>query len=282
LSIELLQVDAFTDRPFGGNPAAVCLVDKMPDDDWMQALAAEMNLSETAFVAPMAAGGFKLRWFTPLVEVELCGHATLATAHALYTGFGVDDAEPLRFVTLSGELTATRTADGWIELDFPADAPVAAEPPDGLLEALGVVDSTVAVSHGRYDYLVELAGPELVRALAPDVRSLLEVETRGVMVTSIGDGLYDIVSRFFAPAAGIDEDPVTGSAHTTLGPYWSARLGKDDLLAHQASARGGVLKVGMRDDRVLIAGQAATVLRADLDPLSRPRRKKSSQRRTTS
>lgn len=281
MSIELFQVDAFGDRPFSGNPAAVCLLDKMPDDAWMQALAAEMNLSETAFVVPLDAGGFKLRWFTPLVEVELCGHATLAAAHALYTAAGADEAEPLRFVTLSGELTATRTADGWIELDFPADPPVAAEPPEGLLEALGVVDGTVAVARGRYDYLVELAGPDLVRALTPDARSLLEVETRGVMVTSIGDGLYDIVSRFFAPRAGIDEDPVTGSAHTTLGPYWSDRLSKLDLLAHQASARGGVLKIGIRDDRVLLAGQAATVLRADLDPLARPKRKKSSKRRTT-
>jgi PhzF family phenazine biosynthesis protein len=274
----LLVVDAFTDKPFAGNPAAVCVLDRAPDEGWMQSLAAELNLSETAFLTPGAAAlgtdVWRLRWFTPTVEVELCGHATLASAHALWKS-GTVDAQVLRFVTLSGELTATRTPDGWIELDFPADPPHPTEPPEHLLAGLGLDDGVVGVHQGRTDVVVELASTDLVRGIVPDFLTLREVAgIRAVIVTAVGEGLYDIVSRVFAPASGIDEDPVTGSAHCTLGPFWAERLVKDDLLAYQASARGGVVRVGVRDDRVLLGGQAVTVSIVRLDDAALPRRAK--------
>jgi PhzF family phenazine biosynthesis protein len=257
----LFQVDAFTDRAFGGNPAAVCLLDGTADPTWMQRVALEMNLAETAFVHP-EGDGFRLRWFTPAVEVELCGHATLATAHTLWETGRLARSETARFFTLSGLLTAT-WQDGWIELDFPAISTEEAAPPAGLLEALGA--RAVFVGRGRFDVLVELASAAEVRALAPDVGALGRVPTRGVCVTARSDDpRFDFVSRFFAPAVGVGEDPVTGSAHAMLAPYWQRRLGKDCFAAYQASARGGVLRVRVAGDRVRIGGQAVTVLVGEL------------------
>jgi len=256
----LLQVDAFTSEPFRGNPAAVCLLDTPRDDRWMQQVAMEMNLSETAFVEPHA-DGFGLRWFTPLAEVNLCGHATLATAHALWDTGRLAHDDTARFHTKSGLLTAVQ--DGaWIELNFPVVAPEPTTPPDGLLEALGV--TAQYVGRGGTDYLVEVASAQIVRSLTPDFVQLATVECRGVTVTAPGDGDYDFVSRFFAPKVGINEDPVTGSAHCRLVPYWSAKLGKTQMLAHQVSARGGVLKVTLDGQRVRMAGQAVTVVRGEL------------------
>jgi predicted PhzF superfamily epimerase YddE/YHI9 len=254
MSLPLYQVDAFTDRPFAGNPAAVCLLPAPHDDAWLQAAAREMNLSETAFL--VAEGeGHRLRWFTPTVEVDLCGHATLASAHVLWETGRLPAEATARFETRSGSLTATRRGD-WIELDFPATPPAAAEAPAGLAEALGAAPVTVARS--RFDYVVE-------RARAPDFARLATLPVRGVCVTSRATTAgYDFVSRFFAPASGILEDPVTGSAHCSLGPYWQARLGRDRFTAYQASARGGVLRVQVAGDRVRLGGQAVTVLRGEL------------------
>lgn len=282
MGLPIVQVDAFTDRPLAGNPAAICLLDGPADEQWMQAVAAEMNQPETAFLEPLpdgatgaagAAGAgaegptWRLRWFTPVCEVELCGHATLAAAHHLLTDVGVDPGgAPLRFVTLSGVLTARPLRGGWVQLDFPVDVPVEAEAPAGLLDALGI-EKALTVARGRSDWMVEVPCPEEVRSVAPDMEALTAVGEvgRGVIVTSVGEGLHDVVSRFFAPAAGIPEDPVTGSAHTTLAPFWAQRLGKDDFLAHQASPRGGTIEVSLRGDRVLLGGQAVTVLRGELD-----------------
>lgn len=273
--IRVTQIDAFTDRPFAGNPAGVLVVDEPADQRWMQAIAAEMNLSETAFLVAIE-GGWNLRWFTPTTEVDLCGHATLASAFHLFTDHGVDRDE-LRFDTRSGWLTATRRSDGWIELDFPADmtTPVTLEAaPEGLLSGLGLeADDVVAIARGRTDVLVEVSDLDVVRRLEPDFRLLRQVPARGVSVTARGDTAAgsdhgpDFVSRFFAPGSGVDEDPVTGSAHCTLGPYWAARLGRIELLAHQVSARGGVVRVTTPDDglppwrrRVRLAGQAVHAL----------------------
>lgn len=263
---DLYQVDAFTDRPFGGNPAAVCLLPGPREAEWMQLVAREMNLSETAFVHPAEEGGWGLRWFTPAVEVELCGHATLASAHVLWeTGLLAPEA-PARFNTLSGLLTAERREDGEIELDFPARTAEAVEAPPGLTEALGAEPRFVGRS--RYDYLLEVESEEVVRAIVPDHGRLRTLPVRGVIVTAAGDGTgkvaYDFVSRFFAPGAGVDEDPVTGSAHCTLGPYWESRLGKSAFLAWQASARGGSVRVRVAGERVKLGGQAVTVLRGCL------------------
>jgi PhzF family phenazine biosynthesis protein len=258
--MRLLQVDAFTDEPFKGNPAAVCLLDREVHDGWMQAVAAEMNLSETAFLRP-DGDGFGLRWFTPTVEVDLCGHATLASAHALWEEGEVAAGEPIRFATRSGVLTAS-SRSGEIELDFPATPPEPAEAPPGLLEALGVEPRWVGRS--RFDYLVEVGSEQAVRALRPDLERLRAIETRGVIVTAGGSPPFDVVSRYFAPAYGIDEDPVTGSAHCCLAPFWSDRLGKGELVAYQASRRGGVVRTRLAGDRVVLGGQAVTVLRGEL------------------
>ncbi|HYY77911.1 MAG TPA: PhzF family phenazine biosynthesis protein [Actinomycetes bacterium] len=260
----LYQVDAFTAERFAGNPAAVCLLEGDAEDGWMQRVAAEMNLSETAFVRPAAEpGAYGLRWFTPAAEVALCGHATLATAHVLWTEERVPADRPLRFATLSGELVATRVGDA-IRLDFPATPPAAAEPPAGLLEALGA-DGARWVGRSRFDYLVELASEEAVRRLRPDPARLRAVDTRGTTVTARASTPgFDFVSRFFAPAVGVDEDPVTGSAHCTLAPFWAGRLGRDELVGLQASARGGVVGVRLAGDRVQLTGQAVTVLRGEL------------------
>ena len=267
MALPIIQVDAFTDRPFAGNPAAVCMLPEAGawrDAHWMQQVAREMSLSETAFVLKQA-DGFGLRWFTPSVEVDLCGHATLASAHVLWEEGHQPPEEPVRFHTRSGLLVAMRR-DRWIELDFPAEPARAVDAPAGLARALGLAPQDMCcVGHNRFDYLVELASETHVRQLAPDPGLLRAIPTRGVIVTSrMYSGEFDVVSRFFAPRVGIDEDPVTGSAHCCLGPFWSGRLGKDQLLAYQASARGGVVRVRVRGDRVSLAGQAVTVLRGEL------------------
>ena len=263
MSLDLYQVDAFADRPFAGNPAAVCLLPEPRDAEWMQAVAREMNLSETAFLHPQD-GGWSLRWFTPAIEVELCGHATLASAHVLWQSGRLGAGETARFHTLSGLLTAEQQGE-WIELDFPARTAPEAEPPEGLVDLIG--SPAVFVGKSRYDYLLELPSEDAVRSSAPDPRRLAALPVRGVIITARGAqaaGPYDIVSRFFAPGSGVDEDPVTGSAHCTLGPYWAPRLGKQELLAYQASARGGVLRVRVAGERVKLGGRAVTVLEGRL------------------
>lgn len=271
MSVPLLQIDAFTAEAYRGNPAAVCLLDAPRPEAWMQQVAAEMNLSETAFVEPRpghaddGATDFNLRWFTPVAEVSLCGHATLATAHALWETGRLGRTDLARFHTRSGWLTARQ--DGpWIALDFPVVAPEPVDAPPGLLEALGVARAAVRyVGRGGTDYVVELAGEAAVRDLRPDFVRLAAVECRGVTVTAASvDGACDFVSRFFAPKVGVNEDPVTGSAHCRLVPYWSHKLGRVEMRAHQVSARGGVLLVQLAGDRVRMAGQAVTVLRGEL------------------
>jgi PhzF family phenazine biosynthesis protein len=270
--MRLLQIDAFTDQPFRGNPAAVCLLDRERDAAWMQHVASEMNLSETAFLLRAACpeasrsegewDGWSLRWFTPAVEVDLCGHATLASAHALW-GEKADDAPVLRFHTRSGLLTAERRGD-WIELDFPVKREQKADAPAALFDALGAHDP-VYVGRNEFDYLVELKSEDEVRSLTPDHAALRKIPVRGVIVTSrAANGEYDFVSRFFAPGSGVDEDPVTGSAHTCLAPYWSPRLGKNEFLAYQVSPRGGILRVRLDGERVKLGGRAVTVLRGEL------------------
>jgi len=260
MPLRITQVDAFTSVPFAGNPAAVCLLSAPAAASWMQQVAREMNLSETAFLDPRA-DGYNLRWFTPAVEVDLCGHATLASAHVLWEEGHLPQGAQARFLTRSGWLLADRRGE-WIEMDFPAKPEEPAEAPPQLLAALGV--AAKYVGRNAFDYLVEVESEEAVRSLAPDLGMLRRLPVRGIIVTSRASSAYDFVSRFFAPGSGIDEDPVTGSAHTCLGPYWSARLGKQDLLAYQASARGGVVRVRVEGDRVHLGGQAVTVLRGEL------------------
>ncbi len=260
-ALSLFQVDAFTDRPFSGNPAAVCLLDRERDTDWLQAVAAEMNLSETAFLLEQA-DGYILRWFTPTTEVDLCGHATLAAAHVLWEQGLLAPGTEARFHTRSGLLRATQS-NGIIELDFPATPAEPAPEPPGLLAALGLDGGEVYRS--RFDYLVVVDNEAAVRALRPDFPALGQVEARGIIVSARSDDpAYDFVSRFFAPAAGIDEDPVTGSAHCTLAPWWAMQLGKPSMTAFQASKRGGVVKVSLQDDRVRLGGQAVTVFSGEL------------------
>lgn len=260
MSLTIHQVDAFTNEAFRGNPAAVCVLAAPRDERWMQNVALEMNLSETAFLHP-EADGYRLRWFTPTVEVALCGHATLASAHVLWEQGLLPPEATACFHTLSGLLTAERRAD-WIELDFPAKPAVAAPTPPGLGAALGC--EPVFVGRSQFDYLVEVADAKMVRQLKPDVGALGQLPVRGVIVTARSDDpRYDFISRFFAPAAGVEEDPVTGSAHCCLGPHWQGRLGKNDLTAYQASVRGGVVRVGLRGDRVKLGGQAVTVMRGE-------------------
>lgn len=260
-AIPIFQVDAFTHRPFSGNPAAVCLLEAEKETGWMQSVALEMNLSETAFLVP-EGDGFRIRWFTPAVEVALCGHATLASAHVLWETGTLDPGRPARFTSASGPLGARRDG-GWIELDFPARAEGPCEAPAGLAEGLGL--EPVYVGRNVDDYLVLAASETVVRGLAPNQALLRKLNVRGVSVTARAETPgFDFVSRFFAPGSGIDEDPVTGSAHCCLGPYWGQKLGKKSLSALQVSARGGILRVGLKQDRVLIGGQAVTVLHAEL------------------
>ena len=261
MPLAITQVDAFTDKPFSGNPAAVCVLPAERDPAWMLNVAREMNLSETAFLVPRP-DGFDLRWFTPAVEVDLCGHATLASAHVLWETGQLRADETARFHTKSGLLTAVRHGE-WIELDFPATPDEPVPPPPDLLESLGA--SPRYVGKSVFDYLVELENEEAVRDLRPDFGIMKTIGARGVIATSrSADRSFDFVSRYFAPAFGVDEDPVTGSTHCCLAPYWSRRLGKTTLLARQISARGGVLKLDLRGNRVGIGGQAVTVLRAEL------------------
>lgn len=261
MGLIIYQVDAFAEKPFSGNPAAVCLLTDPEDDQWMQQLAQEMNLSETAFLL-WQKDGFDLRWFTPAVEVDLCGHATLASAHVLWEQDYLNPGEQARFHTRSGLLTADRQGD-WIELDFPAKLEEPADAPPHLIEALGI--SATYTGKNDFDYLVEVESEEIVRNMKPDMALLAQITARGVMVTSRASSPgYDFVSRFFAPRVGINEDPVTGSAHCCLAPYWSKRLHKNEMVAYQASPRGGVLRVRIDGDRVKIAGQAVTVMRGEL------------------
>ncbi len=263
MPLPLFQVDAFTSRPFAGNPAAVCLLPGPADPRWMQAVAAEMNLAETAFVHPVA-DGLSLRWFTPAVEVDLCGHATLASAHVLWEEGRLGPTAAARFQTKSGLLTARRASTAsWIELDFPATPAEPAVAPAGLAEALGMIPRAVGLS--RFDYLVEAESEDVVRRLAPDLTALARFAVRGVIVTSRAatDG-YDFVSRFFAPRSGVPEDPVTGSAHCALAPWWAAQVRKSEMTAFQASPRGGVVRVRVAGDRVFLGGQAVTVSRGVL------------------
>jgi len=265
MQIPLFVVDAFTDRPFAGNPAAVCVLPEEREDAWMANVAREMNLSETAFLR-REGDVWSLRWFTPTVEVALCGHATLASAHALWQAGLVPGASPIVFSTRSGRLGATPGGNG-IELDFPAEPAVAGPPPAGLLESLGVTAPLYA-GRNRMDSLVEIESEQALRSLSPDFPALSAATRpdRGVIVTARSDSPdFDFVSRYFAPAAGIDEDPVTGSAHCCLGPYWAARLGKRELVGFQASARGGTVGVRVSGDgRVALIGRAVTVTRGEL------------------
>jgi len=257
----IVQVDAFTSTPFRGNPAAVCILDGPAPEEWMQAVAREMNLSETAFLYPIAEG-YALRWFTPAVEVDLCGHATLASAHVLWEDGHLPPDVDAVFETNSGRLSATRAGD-WIELNFPATPAAEVEAVPGLERVLGV--AALWTGRSDFDFLVEVDSEETVRELQPDMTALRQLHCRGVIVTSRATSEeFDFVSRFFAPSVGIDEDPVTGSAHCALGPYWARHLGKQQLDAAQVSARGGVLRVRLEGDRVILGGQAVTVLRGEL------------------
>ena len=261
MALKLLQVDAFSHEVFGGNPAAVCFLEEARDEKWMQKVAAEMNLSETAFLVPQE-DGYNLRWFTPAIEVDLCGHATLASAHALWETGRLDPDAEARFSTKSGLLTCRRAGEA-IEMDFPATPVREAPPPKGLLESLGAEPVWIGVS--RFDVLCEMGSEATVRGLEPDHRGLKNVGVRGVVVTAASDGSpYDFVSRFFAPGSGIDEDLVTGSAHCALAPYWAAKLGKVEMAAFQASPRGGEIGVRVAGSRVTLIGRAITVLEGEL------------------
>jgi predicted PhzF superfamily epimerase YddE/YHI9 len=261
MTIPLYQVDAFTAEPFAGNPAAVCILEGPAEEGWMQNVGAEMNLSETAFLYP-EEDGFNLRWFTPTVEVELCGHATLASAHVLWTEGYLPEAEEARFHTQSGLLKAARRGE-WLELDFPALEVEAAEAPPELHAALGAEAAFAAKT--RFDYFLEFPTEEEVRALAPDFGLLRALQVRGIIATApAASDEFHVVSRFFAPGAGIDEDPVTGSAHCALGPYWGEKLGQEELVCFQASRRGGIVRVRLAGDRVRLGGQAVTVFQATL------------------
>jgi PhzF family phenazine biosynthesis protein len=267
--MNITTVDAFTDRPFAGNPAAVCLLDAPADETWMRLVAREMNLSETAFLHPEGAPGtYRLRWFTPAVEVDLCGHATLAAAHLLWEDSHLRPDQPAAFLTRSGRLVAERRG-AWIELDFPSLPTEPGDAPAGLLAALGVTPDAVRFcGRSRFDVLVVLGDEAAVGAVRPDFGALARVPARGLIVTAPAapgraDGA-DFVSRFFAPAAGVAEDPVTGSAHCVLGPYWAAALGREALVGYQASERGGVVRVRVDGPRTRLAGQAVTMLRGQL------------------
>jgi PhzF family phenazine biosynthesis protein len=263
----IYQVDAFTRQSFKGNPAGVYISEKARSEEWMRGMAREMNLSETAFLVPTGANGeYDLRWFTPAVEVDLCGHATLGSAHILCEQGFLDKNTEARFNTRSGLLTARWMDGGWIALDFPTKQVEPAEIPDGLLEGLRITEPKF-VGSNKMDYLVEVDTDEQVRNITPDHSQLRRVKLRGVMVTAKSSSPdFDFVSRFFAPGAGIDEDPVTGSAHTALTPYWAKKLGKKEMTAYQASARGGVLQVVDNGSRVELRGQALTVFKAELAP----------------
>jgi len=261
MRIKIYQVDAFTDALFSGNPAAVCILENEADTKWMQDIASEMNLSETAFLYA-EEGGYNLRWFTPAVEVDLCGHATLASAHILWEEGFLDPDKDARFHTRSGLLTASKKGDV-AELDFPSEPENEAPIPGGLAESLGV--NPVYVGKNRFDYLVQVEDEEIIRNLEPDFNLLKRIPARGIIVTGISiDPEYDFISRFFGPASGINEDPVTGSAHCCLGPFWGRILGKSRLTAYQASNRGGIIHVTLKDERVILGGKSATVFKGEI------------------
>lgn len=260
--MKIYQVDAFTEKTFSGNPAGVCVLNEELGEKLMQNIAREMNLPTTAFLVKNN-DGYDLRWFTPKAEIDICGHATLASAHILWEkGYLKKDREA-KFSTKRGLLTA-KMNENWIELNFPALPEEKTEPPAELLEALGVEAGYIGKN---IFYLVEVGSEETVRAIKPDFQKLLEVSARGVIVTARAGAEvreYDFVSRFFAPGIGIREDPATGSAHCCLGPYWQKKLNKDEFIAYQASERSGVLKVKVTGERVLISGKAVTVLEGEL------------------
>jgi PhzF family phenazine biosynthesis protein len=267
MEIPIFQIDAFTSKAFKGNPAAVCLLDAPRPAEWMQNVAAEMNLAETAFVVPRQDGGFDLRWFTPAIEVPLCGHATLASSHALWETSRIARDKEARFHTLSGWLTARHNGDR-IEMDFPALPADRAELPKAVEEALDIKPLAVVVNRRKDgsdgNFLVELDSESIVRDVRPDFGKLRCAVNAGIIITARGESKYDFVSRYFACFAGIDEDPVTGSAHCMLAPYWAAKLGKTEMSAYQASARGGEVDVKLNGDRVILGGNAVTVLRGSL------------------
>jgi PhzF family phenazine biosynthesis protein len=267
MSARVIVVDSFTNQPFAGNPAAVCLLDSPAPEPWMQHVAAEMNLSETAFVQPVEQGrAFRLRWFTPRVEVGLCGHATLAAAHVLWEESLLALDKEAWFETRSGRLSAQKRSD-WIRLDFPAE-PLSEtiDDPAQLDQIASALNSpVVSAGRNRFDLLVELADEQTVRSLRPDIHRLASFPVRGIIITSRSAWPeFDFVSRFFAPRVGIDEDPVCGSAHCFLGPFWGLKLGRTELTGHQVSRRGGVVKVRLDNARVALIGQAVTVMRGEL------------------
>lgn len=262
MRIPFYQVDAFTQEAFKGNPAAICILSEAIHEQWMQNIAAEMNLSETAFLIPKQ-NGYLLRWFTPQIEVDLCGHATLASAHVLWENAYLPPDLPAIFHTKSETLTAKREGQ-WIELNFPREAEASCECPAQLMEALGIENYTY-IGKNRLDYFIELDTEEEVRALRPNYSLLSQIQTRGVIVTSHSqNSKYDFVSRSFFPSIGVNEDPVTGSAHCCLGPYWKKRIEKNTLIGYQASKRGGLVKVTVKADRVLLGGQAITVMKGEI------------------
>jgi PhzF family phenazine biosynthesis protein len=262
MSWSIYQVDAFADRPFAGNPAGVCILERPAPEKWMQVVAAEMNVAETAFLVRLEDGAYDLRWFTPTVEVDLCGHATLASAHILWEEKHISPAVAAHFQTKSGPLRAWREGQA-IRMDFPSEPVVQDDPPASLADALGVPFSYAGKN--RMDWLVELADEAAVRAVRPELRPLAALGVRGVIVTARSfSPERDFVSRFFAPGVGVDEDPVTGSAHCALAPYWAAKLGKPALVGYQASASGGAVQCTLAGDRVVLGGTAITVLRAKL------------------
>lgn len=261
MKLPIYQVDAFTDKPFQGNPAAVVLLETPAEAGWMRSVAAEMNLSETAFVCPQE-GGFNMRWFTPKVEVELCGHATLASAHVLWESGMVPADHEILFLTRSGRLPIRKEGE-FIQMDFPAAGVTTGTLPEGVLPAIGAQPSFIGVSGEKW--LLEFADESIVRSLALDFAALRSIKGRGLIATSRSSRQgVDFVSRYFAPWVGIDEDPVTGSAHTILALYWAAKLGKSELVAQQVSSRGGTLRLQVSGNRVLIAGRAVTVFRGEL------------------
>lgn len=266
MRVPIYKVDAFTSRPFSGNPAAVCILRGKKSDVWMQNVAREMNVSETAFVIRQDEG-FILRWFTPKIEVDLCGHATLASAHILWEMGYLKKREPVRFHTKSGLLTAERDR-GWIQMDFPSESEEQSPSPPGLEEALGF--KPLYVGKNRFDYLIEAESEEVVRRYQPDFGRLAAIAARGFIVTGRSkSNEFDFVSRFFAPSVGVDEDPVTGSAHCCLAPFWGEKLGKTEMTAFQVSSRGGVVRVRTAGDRVYLGGQAVTIMQGELKETER-------------
>jgi len=265
MGLSITQVDAFTNRPFAGNPAAVCVTDSPLAEEFMQAIAAEMNLSETAFLHPIE-GGFSLRWFTPAVEVDLCGHATLASAHVLWSEGHLQDNETAKFSTKSGWLQAEKKGE-WIDLNFPSQPVTRKEyVMPQLIKSLCCGGNIRTVSQNDVNYLVEVQSEDALRSLNPNFTEVAKLPVQGIIATAIADDPeQDFVSRYFAPAVGINEDPVTGSAHTSLAPYWQAKLEKTKMVAKQISPRGGLLHVACTtDNRVIISGQAVTCMKGEL------------------